>query len=411
MPTFDKGFKKYHGDGIIRRTVSGRFVGEFNRDYRRRRKVADTEQEARDWLEMMGAARRDEGRAVMQLTGPEAHDARRSLDLLAASDAKASLFTCAEYYLSHNGAGRGAAGEAVQAWYDKYLAYLQSPDDGSDPCRPRTLLGKASRLAPFLLDHGQITVGEITAGHVDDFLERTGASRRNLRNHKVELQSLFNFIEKRSGDTYKNNVARFPQRRKRETAPANIMTPGNAKRFLHALERSNPDAALALALGCFAGLRSSEIVSAYGEGLRWEHVDFDETEINVPAAIAKGRRRRDVPITANLMVWLVKYRTGPDGKPRTGQIAPSHATVDRHKTKAAQETGIGWVENGARHSFGTFYGKLHGYRAAAEAMGHVGGMTVFEDHYRGPNVRKPEAKGYFGIEPMQTADNLIRLAQ
>lgn len=63
-----------------------------------------------------------------------------------------------------------------------------------------------------------------------------------------------------------------------------------------------------------------------------------------------------------------------------------------------------WVRDGARHSFGTYYGKLNGYREAAEMMGHSGGMGIFDSHYKGLCKKLETAETYFGIEPSRQGE-------
>ena len=410
MPTFEKGSSIHHGSGIIRRTTSRRYCAEFNSDGKRRRKSFDTKSRAEEWLVSMGAARRDEGKGFVQLTSRQSDDALRAIRHLHERGLSADLFSCIEFYTKHHQAED--AGATLNLWFRRYIDFLSAPDDGGgSPARPRTIYGKQNRLAGFLEKFGDRHLHEITKAEIDVWLDYTGATGRNLLNYKTEIQSLFNFAEKQSHGAFKNTVARFPQRRKKEVRPADIMPPTQVKRFLHELERRDSRAALALAIGCFAGVRREEMVGHYAgqERLTWQNLDFEEKEIIVPAAITKTRDRREVPITPNLMKWLMKYRLDDNGNPRTGSIAPTHGTFARHKKAVVEKTGIRWVHNGARHSFGTYYGRLHGYRAAAEAMGHVGGMRTFMDHYKGDSNRTADAEAYFGIEPVVRQGQVLRL--
>ncbi|MEM7394996.1 MAG: hypothetical protein AAF492_21905, partial [Verrucomicrobiota bacterium] len=128
MPTFKKGYRKYYGDGLIRRTTSGTYVGEFNRDRKRVRKTFDEEPDAKAWLESMGVARRDEGKTVTSLTGRQADDALRSLALLEQSGLSVDLYTAVTFYVRHN-AHKEQAG-TVHDWIGKHLEHLRCPTDG-----------------------------------------------------------------------------------------------------------------------------------------------------------------------------------------------------------------------------------------------------------------------------------------
>jgi len=76
----------------------------------------------------------------------------------------------------------------------------------------------------------------------------------------------------------------------------------------------------------------------------------------------------------------------------------SRAKHGKALERALKAAVVKAVDNGARHSFGTYYGRLHGYRGAAELMGHVGTMTIFEQHYKG-DASKADAEQYFEIMP------------
>jgi integrase len=58
-----------------------------------------------------------------------------------------------------------------------------------------------------------------------------------------------------------------------------------------------------LALGAFAGLRTAEL-----HRLDWSEIDLDRGFITVAASKAKTRRRRLVPISDNLKLWLTPIR-------------------------------------------------------------------------------------------------------
>lgn len=408
MATFDKRFKKYHGCGVIRRTIGGTYVAEFNRDRKRRRKAFDSFDDAKTWLDDFGVARDKKGEAVTKLSAAQLQDALYAFDYLERAGRKdVSLFAIAEAYtLQAKATEAQAEVGTVQSWYDKYMAHLQQPIDGGDKARPRTIKGKRLRLRSFLETHGETDAASITEQDVTDWLLWTGATDRNLLNFKTEVQSLFNFIEKRNG-TFKNTVARFPQRKRKEVPPAEILKPKQAAKLLRELEAIDPACALVVAIGCFAGLRTAEIVG--GQGLHWSNIDFDNSEIRVPASQTKIRKARSVKITDNLMAWLQRYRFKEDGNEHAGRIAPHERTFWKRKKEAAKSAKVEQVDNGARHSFGTYYGRLHGYRNASELMGHSGTMSIFESHYKG-NCTDAEAEEFFSIMPSaKKATKIINL--
>jgi integrase len=407
MPTFDKRFKKYHANGVIRRTTSGKYVGEFNRDQRRRRMTFETQDQAHDWLDSFGAARDRAGEIVTRLSGAQLQDALQAIDHLMLHGHKdVSLFAVAEHYTT------GAAIRDQQAqvgtigdWFNRYLEHLRHPQDGGDPARPRTIENKNIYLRSFLKAYEAFDAAEVTSEDVELWLKERNATGRHLLNFKTEIQSLFNFVSK-NNEGYQNTVAKFPQRKKKQVDPASILTPKQAEKLLRALENKSPSAALAVALGCFAGIRTAEITE--GTGLQWNHIDFDAREIHIPAELAKDREAREIPINDTMAAWLQRYRFEDNGTERRGRIAPGKWYLFELRREAAQAAKVSLTGNQARHSFGTYYGRLHGYRNASEIMGHSGDMKVFNAHYKGRATEKT-AREYFDIMPLQGAAKVIKM--
>jgi site-specific recombinase XerD len=79
--------------------------------------------------------------------------------------------------------------------------------------------------------------------------------------------------------------------------PPGIHTPEQVRQVLETARRLDPDVCRHFALRYFAGLRRSEAAALGEECLRAEYVE-------VPAARAKTRRRRLIPIRPALRAWL-----------------------------------------------------------------------------------------------------------
>jgi hypothetical protein len=68
-----------------------------------------------------------------------------------------------------------------------------------------------------------------------------------------------------------------------------------------------------------------------------------------------------------------------------------------------------WPADGARHTYATAAGELHGLHKAAGWMGHSGTLTVFQSHYRGL-MNHRDAEAFFNIYPEPAAGNMIQLS-
>src|SRR5262249_28055722 len=145
-----------------------------------------------------------------------------------------------------------------------------------------------------------------------------------------------------------------------------------------------------VAIGLFAGLRSSEI-----ERLDWSDINFESDLIKVEAM--KGtrkntRRRRFVRIQENLHEWLQPCRE------LRGHVAPQGNF--RELFDAAREAaGITkWPTNALRHSFGSYHlAHFNDVNALALEMGNSPEM-IFA-HYR-ELVRPKEAARYWSLKPV-----------
>ena len=127
-----------------------------------------------------------------------------------------------------------------QEWVDKHITELEFPADGGDPARPRTIQDKKFRLKILVERFGTKNINEISKDDIQSVLDYTGAKGRDLRNYKTALQSFFNFVEKKC-EHFDNIVAKFPQRKPKETKPVEIMESHQVKSFLNELESLYPE--------------------------------------------------------------------------------------------------------------------------------------------------------------------------
>ena len=169
-------------------------------------------------------------------------------------------------------------------------------------------------------------------------------------------------------------------RYKEDKAPVSIFTPENIASLL-----TKADATLRpyLALGAFAGLRTAEL-----QRLDWSEIDLDRGFITVAASKAKTRRRRLVPISDNLKLWLLPARQ-----------ASGPVCLHQRTQRAAAELceGFTWAKNGLRHSFISYrLAILHDTARVALEAGNS--PQVIFGHYR-ELVTPDAAKAWFAVSP------------
>jgi integrase len=107
-----------------------------------------------------------------------------------------------------------------------------------------------------------------------------------------------------------------------------------------------------IVLGAFAGLRPEEInpetrYHDQKQGLRWENILWDKDKIDVPAEVAKDRRRRFAPLLPVTKAWLAQWR----GK--SGPVV-SAQRFQKIRDEWCRRAEVKWKPDGLRHSFASY---------------------------------------------------------
>lgn len=187
-----------------------------------------------------------------------------------------------------------------------------------------------------------------------------------------------------------NVFARVPMPTVAEKEPG-FLTVDQAKALFKTAQADYPDAVAYLALGAFAGLRSSAICR-----MEWtEHIRFEQRGILITGENAKNKRRQFVDgHEPNLWEWLewAKERA-PVGFDLT-DVQWNHL-----RAKVAEKAKVAMPHNALRHSFCTYHCALYGDAGrTATLLTHRGNVSILYQHYKG-NAGRPDAEMYFSIKP------------
>lgn len=273
------------------------------------------------------------------------------------------------------------------------------------PVTPKTLgplltrLAACARAFPSLPDASPTALAQ----WLDSLTTHRGQPiAAKTRDHfRDALRQLYTFAQARGylapGRTPASDLERVWQ-------PAGVETYSPAE--LRAILATAPKAWIPfIALGAFAGLRTSEIYR-----LRWEHFRWEEEFIALSAHVAaKTFRPRHVPILPALTAWLAPYR-------RTfGSLYPQ-PTLDKFESALDRLTaylrehieGFRWKQNALRHSYVSHrLAATQNPQIVRMEAGHTEAMQ--QRHYNDPKTPR-EAAAYFAILPPWGADGIVAIA-
>ena len=164
----------------------------------------------------------------------------------------------------------------------------------------------SSRLKAFNADFGEQLASELTATALEEWLTAKAADLVTRNNIRRNIGTLFAFAVTRN--YIPSNPVKHTTKAKEPQRAIEALTVNELRALLHICD----DVLLPLmAIGAFAGVRPEEITK-----LRWSNVDFDNSEIDVPAEASKTGTRRIVEIQPVLAAWLKNHAQ------KTGLIIP-----------------------------------------------------------------------------------------
>src|SRR5262245_25153584 len=241
-----------------------------------------------------------------------------------------------------------------------------------------------SRLSYFSAKFNGKLVAAITTREIDDWLGElpVAPSTRNCYRN-IAIQA-FNFAIKR-GYAVENPAAKT-DKVKTPDGDIGILSVTQTARLL---ESSGPELLPYIAIGAFAGLRSSEI-----ERLDWSDINFESGLIKVEAR--KGtrkntRRRRFERLEPNPREWIQPHRT------LKGNVPPTEDFRELFDTARARGGLLrNWPINALRHSYGSYHlAHFNDVNVLAIEMGNSPEMIF--NHYR-ELVRPKDAEQYWKIK-------------
>jgi len=272
-----------------------------------------------------------------------------------------------------------------------------------DGVRSRTIRGNKGIIRAYSDYVKNQLVHEATPQSVDSYLKRlrakdglSPAKRKTWNNHRNELSQFFQWTSEEDLVTNRpwrfNNpvqkIKTFSASRIAEQRPEIATTALDKliKMFNHFMAFDNGSLVKVFALAYFAGIRP-DIVGEMGKlSLREaELINLKTGRMNIPAEVAKNKKKRSVAISDNLRAWLEAYADKP--------IMPVNFS-DKY-TKARKPFEL--QQDEARHSFISYYVAL--YRSIGDAALQAGNTEkMIHEHYL-DHPSQEEGAQFFSIVP------------
>jgi integrase len=344
------------------------------------------------------------------MSGREAASFGRCLELLRSAGAPPEL-ACARYAdavaILGNGSLLVTAAKFYLERHPDTLPQITLADAAAEMIELRR---KAQASEPYLADlrcrSARFTKAfashpaSVTTADCQRYLDGLKGANRTKTAHRQILWRLFAHCESRGYIPRGTNpVAGTQTFTGKQEEAVEVWTPEEMVKLLAAASR---DFLPALAIGAFAGLRTSEILA-----LDWGDVRLADRTIKVVHRKARCAGTRLAPITDNLFSWLSQLakKTGPIW-PRGQKWKERERTITAAQNATAEAAGLlPWRHNSLRHSFCTYRvaATQDVPRTALEAGNSAG--TIFA-HYRAL-ASEAEGKAWFVIIPPDSGAKVL----
>jgi len=370
-------------------------------------------QKARNCAFTKSNAAKNQGVQVLAFSNKQRTDATVALKAL--EPFGISLKQAADFYSKHNQVIDHTNG--TSQLLDRYLAYQKQRVDDHE-IRVRSYSECQKHLRTFKESMGHLAINTITGSDVDRWLDEQKFKATSRNNHRRYLSGFFNWCLTR--ELLMANPVLRTRKIKMPSHTPDIYSAEEVKTimlacvdFISSITISKTGKKLMprkvkvgettvvpkkdtlipyMALAFFTGIRPNEIMR-----LRWRDIDLCLGEIHVNATASKTSMARIVHMPDNLKSWLIPYKSRANS-----MVFPYSETLMRSWRRAIfEKLDIKHIQDGARHSFATYYLALNTMDDTIQELGHADTKMLFK-HYRGlAKNRKTQANKYFSILPLK----------
>ncbi len=240
----------------------------------------------------------------------------------------------------------------------------------------------------------QSLLSEITAEDLEKKLDREKPSQFNK--HVAHLKAIFNYAKRKKW--LQENPVNEIKKEAIHAREGRAFKPAEVEKLMDTLVEHDRDSIPYYALIFFAGLRPDTAFK-----LDWSALE-NGTQIQIRRTVSKTPKAFPVTITPTLQAWIDWWVA--QGGVRKGPIHPKSAkTRSRNRATLCELSGIKWIQDAPRRTFGTSHYQISKSAAhAAMELGHMGGAEVFYSHYYDGSITPSDAKKFWSIRPPAKTD-------
>jgi integrase len=287
----------------------------------------------------------------------------------------------------------------MQAWPDIYLAdafeEFRRDSEGLSPVSLRNRHAVHKRLLREEFEFCMNTpLHALTGQNVTELLERMNLTDATYNKVLSELFALCSWAQRKQYIDPDRHPLRHVRRKVYAETELHCLQPQQLQALLlTACTKHNPDVAVHVALGAFAGIRPYE-----ARRLRWRDVDTEDSFISVRGRASKTGGTRHITLRPVLRAWLDYLCPPASRKPDSLLVAKCSTTTQSHLHRNAGMKK--WPHDVLRHSFASYAIKggtpLHEVQAD---MGHVGLQLLRTRYLNMAGLTKAGAEEWWSMTP------------
>ena len=232
---------------------------------------------------------------------------------------------------------------------------------------------------------GKYKLSDITHEMMDKLVESvvSGESNATRKHYLRHIRMFFNWCVKQRLIRENPTVGIQVAIKRKEIQ---IYPPDEIERLLRLVETKYPSLLGYYCLTIFGGLRPSE-----AERVEWTDLNFERKEVFVKPLGKTGSRRFVLKDTETLWVWLNHIKTKFPNQPLN--LTKNHENTQK---KVRLEFGV-WIQDGLRHSFGTYYHNL--IRNIPEVVYVMGNSIEIAKRHYVREVSKEWMERFWALKP------------